>query len=144
MAMSTGTGMHQIILIVCSWFMSSHKTLCTVQVICANSTICCTTAISGTLESCLAAPYNLVCSSQFFLTQVQIFWMVSFSTQFFNSVASKCRHVSCLSQKSITLIQIVEEQKQFPVMPWRSYIFCIYTSRTLLIHHSQSSKLLYI
>lgn len=142
--MSTGTGMHQIIWIMRSWFMPSHRTVCTVRVICANCMIGCTTAVSGNPDRCWAAPNSLVCGSQFFFKSKYKFFGWCHLVQFFNSVASKCWHVSCLSQRSITLIQIVKEQKQCPVLSWCSYIFCIYTSRTLLIHHSQSSKLLYI
>ena len=36
------------------------------QSICANCMICCTTAVSGNLDSCWDAPDNLVCSSQTF------------------------------------------------------------------------------
>lgn len=75
----------------------------TVRVIYANYMICCTAAGLPHIVSFVVV--------KFFFNPSTNFWDGVIQYSFLNSVASKCQHVSCLSLKSITLIQIVKEQK---------------------------------
>ena len=137
MAKPAATAVCQITWIVCGWLMSPHRTLCTVQVICANWIICCTAGVSGNIFICWDAPDNLVCSRQnffLFFYPEKCFWMVACCSKYslLCTLSVVLKVFICSILETGSLADVRYKEWKIPFSPCRIFHFLNQTISKML------------